>query len=89
MAAQTVRVIQRRSANGTNRNQRETLRSLGLRGIGKSVEKEDGPVLRGMVRVVGHLVEVEEVSAKKKTAAREPPVPQASKSTPNEEGQDG
>jgi large subunit ribosomal protein L30 len=64
MAAQKVRVIQRRSANGTSPNQRDTLRSLGLRGIGKSVEKEDGPVLRGMVRVVGHLVEVEEVKAK-------------------------
>jgi large subunit ribosomal protein L30 len=64
MAAQTVRVVQRRSANGTNRIQRETLRSLGLRGIGKSVEKEDGPVLRGMVRVVGHLVEVEQMSDK-------------------------
>jgi large subunit ribosomal protein L30 len=65
MAAQTVRVTQRRSANGSRPNQRETLRSLGLRGIGKSVEKEDGPVLRGMVRVVGHLVEVEEVKPKR------------------------
>jgi large subunit ribosomal protein L30 len=91
MAAQTVRVIQRRSTNGTSPNQRETLRSLGLRGIGKSVEKEDGPVLRGMVRVVGHLVEVEEVSAakKKKSAAKEPPVAETPEAKPEKEGQDG
>ncbi len=85
MAAQTVRIVQRRSANGTNRIQRETLRSLGLRGIGKSVEKEDGPVVRGMVRVVGHLVEVEQVSDKSSK-------PRASKSaakTAEEGDQDG
>jgi large subunit ribosomal protein L30 len=85
MAAQTVRIVQRRSANGSNRIQRETLRSLGLRGIGKSVEKEDGPVVRGMVRVVGHLVEVQPVNGKSSK-------PRASKSAakPAEEGdQDG
>jgi large subunit ribosomal protein L30 len=59
MASSTVRIVQRRSANGANRAQRETLRSLGLRGIGRSVERKDGPELRGMIRAVGHLVEVE------------------------------
>jgi len=54
----TVRITQRRSANGSNRATRETLRSLGLRGIGRTVEREDGPELRGMLRVVSHLVEV-------------------------------
>jgi large subunit ribosomal protein L30 len=53
-------ITQVKSANGTNGRQRDTLRSLGLRGIGKSVEREDSPQLRGMVHAVRHLVEVEE-----------------------------
>jgi large subunit ribosomal protein L30 len=59
-----LRITQRRSANGSSPSQRETLRSLGLRGIGKSVERPDSPQLRGMVEVVGHLVEVSEQSGK-------------------------
>jgi large subunit ribosomal protein L30 len=53
-------ITQVKSANGTNSRQRDTLRSLGLRGIGKSVEREDSPQLRGMVHAVRHLVVVEE-----------------------------
>jgi large subunit ribosomal protein L30 len=55
-------IKQVRSANGANGRQRDTLRSLGLRGIGKSVEREDTPQLRGMVHAVRHLVTVEEKS---------------------------
>jgi large subunit ribosomal protein L30 len=53
-------ITQVKSANGTNARQKDTLRSLGLRGIGKSVERDDSPQLRGMVHAVRHLVEVEE-----------------------------
>jgi large subunit ribosomal protein L30 len=53
-------ITQVKSANGTNSRQRDTLRSLGLRGIGKSVEREDSPQVRGMVHAVRHLVTVEE-----------------------------
>ena len=56
----SVVITQVKSANGTNDRQRDTLRSLGLRGIGKSVEREDSPQLRGMVHAVRHLVTVEE-----------------------------
>ena len=56
----TLVITQVQSANGTNGRQKDTLRSLGLRGIGKSVEREDSPQLRGMVHAVRHLVEVEE-----------------------------
>jgi large subunit ribosomal protein L30 len=56
----TVRITQRRSANGTNARQRDTLRSLGLRKINQTVEREDSPQLRGMVHAVRHLVEVDE-----------------------------
>jgi large subunit ribosomal protein L30 len=41
------------------------LKGLGLRGIGSSVTVENTPSFRGMIRKVLHLVEVEEVAAKK------------------------
>jgi large subunit ribosomal protein L30 len=53
-------ITQVKSSNGANGRQRDTLRSLGLRGIRKSVEREDTPQLRGMVHAVRHLVVVEE-----------------------------
>jgi large subunit ribosomal protein L30 len=55
-------ITQVKSANGSNGRQRDTLRSLGLRGIGKSVERPDSPQLRGMMHAVRHLVTVEEKS---------------------------
>ena len=53
-------IRQVRSANGTNAKQRDTLRSLGLRRIGHTVERPDSPQLRGMLHAVRHLVTVEE-----------------------------
>jgi large subunit ribosomal protein L30 len=51
-------ITQRRSGNGANRKQLDTLRSLGLRRIGHTVELEDTAQARGMVHAVRHLVEV-------------------------------
>jgi len=51
-------VTQRRSRNGSDQRQRDTLRSLGLRRIGQRVEHEDTPQIRGMIAKVSHLVEV-------------------------------
>lgn len=56
----TIKITQRRSRNGANRRQLDTLRSLGLRRIGHSVKREDSPQLRGMIHKVAHLVEVSE-----------------------------
>ncbi len=56
----TLKIKQVKSANGTDKAQRATLESLGLRGIGKSVEKDESPQLLGMVHRVRHLVKVEE-----------------------------
>jgi large subunit ribosomal protein L30 len=53
-------VTQRRSKNGANKKQLATLRSLGLRRIGQTVEVEDCEQARGMLHAVRHLVEVEE-----------------------------
>ena len=55
-------ITQVKSANGANSRQRDTLRSLGLRGIHKSVERRDSPQLRGMVHSIRHLIVVEEKS---------------------------
>jgi large subunit ribosomal protein L30 len=56
----TLKVTQRRSRNGANRKQLDTLRSLGLRRIGHTVQIEDSAQARGMVRAVRHLVDVRE-----------------------------
>ena len=56
-----LKVTQVKSAIGGKQNQRETLRSLGLKKIGNTAIKEDRPEIRGMVHTVRHLVTVEEV----------------------------
>ena len=53
-------ITQVKSANGTDKRQKDTLRTLGLRKIGHTVERPDSPQLRGMVHAVRHLVTVEE-----------------------------
>jgi large subunit ribosomal protein L30 len=53
-------VTQRRSKNGANSKHLDTLRSLGLRRIGHTVEVKDTEQARGMLHAVRHLVEVEE-----------------------------
>jgi large subunit ribosomal protein L30 len=56
-----LKVKQTRSTIGCKKNQRDTVRALGLKRIGDVVVKEDRPEIRGMVRAVRHLVAVEEV----------------------------
>jgi large subunit ribosomal protein L30 len=58
--AATLKVRQVRSANGSSHKQRESLRTLGLGRIGKSAERPDNPTVRGLVRAVGHLIEVDD-----------------------------
>jgi large subunit ribosomal protein L30 len=56
-----LKVTQVRSEIGSKQNQRNTLRSLGLKRIRDVVVKEDRPEIRGMIQTVTHLVVVEEV----------------------------
>ena len=56
-----LKVEQKKSSIGALRNQRETLRSLGLKRIGDVVVKEDRPEVLGMVHAVRHLVTVEQI----------------------------
>jgi large subunit ribosomal protein L30 len=58
--SEPLKVTQRRSRNGADRRQRDTLRSLGLHRIGHTVEVADNPQNRGMLHKVRHLVEVHE-----------------------------
>jgi large subunit ribosomal protein L30 len=56
-----LKVRQVRSSIGRKKNQRETLRTLGLKRIRDEVVKDDRPEIRGMLARVSHLVTVEEV----------------------------
>ncbi len=58
----TIKIRQVRSAIGTPRTHRDTLRGLGLRRIQHTVERRDTPAVRGMVAKVPYLVEVVEES---------------------------
>jgi large subunit ribosomal protein L30 len=55
-----VKLTQIKSKNGANHAQRETLRSLGLRKIGQTVEVKDNEQIRGMVHRVRHLVKIDD-----------------------------
>ena len=61
MIVSKLKITQTKSGIGYKQNQRDTLRSLGLKRMHDVVVKEDRPEIRGMVRTVTHLVTVEEV----------------------------
>ena len=50
-----------KSINKAKKDQVATVKALGLKKIGSSVEQNDNPQIRGMIRVVSHLVKVEEI----------------------------
>ena len=56
-----IRIKLIRSVIGSLPKQRATVRALGLRKIGSSIEQEASPAVLGMVKVVSHLVSVEEI----------------------------
>ncbi len=58
-----LRITWVRSAIGNSRDQRATIRALGLHRLNESVIHDDTPTIRGMVYKVRHLVRVEEVEA--------------------------
>jgi large subunit ribosomal protein L30 len=60
VSGRTLRVVQVKSAIGYDRRQRLTLRGLGIRRMNRPVSVEDNPAVRGMLRAVRHLVQVEE-----------------------------
>jgi large subunit ribosomal protein L30 len=56
-----LRITQVRSAIRRQQNQKDTIRSLGIRRLHHTVEQDDTAVIRGMIATVQHLVRVEEV----------------------------
>ncbi|RTL54280.1 MAG: 50S ribosomal protein L30 [Rhodocyclaceae bacterium] len=59
MADKKIKVTQIKSVIGTKQDHRATVRGLGLRRIGHTVQLEDTPAVRGMVHKVAYLVKVE------------------------------
>ena len=55
-----LRITWVRSATGHKFDQKRTIRALGLRKLGQTVERGDSPSLRGMLLKVRHLVTVGE-----------------------------
>ena len=60
MAKKTVKVTQIASSIGRPEIQRKTLIGLGLNKMNKTVELEDTPSIRGMIKKVSHLLRIEE-----------------------------
>ena len=60
-SAKTLRVTHSTSSIGVEYDQKDTVRRLGLRKLGHTVELPDSPAVRGMLHKVRHLVTVEEV----------------------------
>ncbi|MFB6260209.1 MAG: 50S ribosomal protein L30 [Thiohalorhabdaceae bacterium] len=58
--AATIRITLKKSLIGSKAKHRATVRGLGLRRLNHTVEREDTPQIRGMVRSVDHLVEIED-----------------------------
>lgn len=62
MAISKLKVTQKKSVIGQNKRNRAVVAGLGLRRIGTSVVVENTPAMRGMIKKVIHLVNVEEVN---------------------------
>jgi large subunit ribosomal protein L30 len=61
MAEKTVKITQTRGKVRALQNQKATLDALGLKKIGHSVEQRLTPQIRGMIKVVQHMVTIEEI----------------------------
>ena len=59
-----INITWRKSAIGYNKDQKDTIRRLGLRRLNQTVELEDTPAHRGMVNKVSHLVDLQETESK-------------------------
>jgi large subunit ribosomal protein L30 len=57
---QVLKITWVKSAIGYNVRQKKTVRALGLRHLGQTVEHNDTPAIRGMINKILHLVKIEE-----------------------------
>ncbi|BCX80517.1 large subunit ribosomal protein L30 [Methylomarinovum caldicuralii] len=61
MAEKTLKVTLVRSTIGRIKSHRDTVRGLGLRRMHQTVELQDTPEIRGMIKKIAYLLNVEEV----------------------------
>jgi large subunit ribosomal protein L30 len=59
--SQKIKIRLVKSVIGVLPKQRATVRALGLRKIGSSVKQENNPVIQGMIRIISHLIVIEEM----------------------------
>jgi large subunit ribosomal protein L30 len=76
---ETLRIKYKKSAIGYSQRQKDTIRSLGFKRLGQTVEIPDNPAMRGMVRHVRHLVVILEDAE----GAAPAPAPAGSPAGPN------
>lgn len=69
-----LRITYRKSSIGYSKDQKATVRSLGLRKLNSVVVRDDTPSVRGMIFKVQHLVAVEEVGDDYQLPVKEKPV---------------
>ena len=60
LTGKTIRVTLVRSSIGYPKDQKATVKALGLRRMHQTVEQVDNPAVRGMIQKIIHLVQVEE-----------------------------
>jgi len=56
-----LRITWKKSAIGYNKNQKKVVKALGFRNLNGVVEHDDSPQIRGMIKKIEHLLEVEEI----------------------------
>ena len=54
-----IKITQVKSVIDRPQSQKDTIKALGIKKMHQTVEREDTPVIRGMVNKVAHLVTVE------------------------------
>lgn len=57
-----LRITLRRSGIGAPEDQKATIKALGISKLNQTVVHEDTPQVRGMIRKIGHLLDVDEIS---------------------------
>jgi large subunit ribosomal protein L30 len=59
--AKDLKITQIKSSIGQKMKQKETIKALGIKKLYQFVVHKDTPQIRGMIRIVEHLVKVEEI----------------------------
>ena len=59
-SGKTLRVTLVKSPIGYKKNQKATVRALGLHRMNQTVEHDDSPAVRGMLDKISHLIKIEE-----------------------------